>query len=62
MHSPWLRLNCRLMIKRAWELIKNLSLDVTAGAVISSLFVGKVFKVQLSLNMRLDLATLKWKY
>ncbi|MFT6215893.1 MAG: hypothetical protein ACJAS3_002294 [Roseivirga sp.] len=50
------------MIKRAWELIKNLSLDVTAGAVISSLFVGKVFKVQLSLNMLLDLATLKWKY
>jgi hypothetical protein len=48
------------MIKRAWELIKNLSLDVTAGAVISSLFVGKVFKVQLSLNMIFGLGIAIW--
>jgi hypothetical protein len=48
------------MIKKPWELIQNLSLDVTAGAVISSLFVAKVFKVQLSLNMIFGLGIAIW--
>jgi hypothetical protein len=60
MYSPVLGLNCRSMIKRFWELIQNLSLDVTAGAVISSLFVAKVFSVQLSLNMLLGLGIAIW--
>jgi hypothetical protein len=41
-------------------LIQNLSLDITAGAVISSLFVAKVFNVQLSLNMLFGLGIAIW--
>jgi hypothetical protein len=41
-------------------LIQNLSLDSTAGAVISSLFVAEVFGVQLSFNMLLGLGIAIW--
>lgn len=48
------------MFQKSWGLIQNLSLDVTAGAVISSLFVAKVFNVQLSLNMLFGLGIAIW--
>lgn len=48
------------MFQKPWGLIQNLSLDVTAGAVISSLFVAKVFNVQLSLNMLFGLGIAIW--
>lgn len=60
MYSPVLDLNCQSMIKRSWQFIQNLSLDITAGAVISSLFVAKVFGVQLSLNMLFGLGIAIW--
>ncbi|PIQ47967.1 MAG: hypothetical protein COW03_12170 [Cytophagales bacterium CG12_big_fil_rev_8_21_14_0_65_40_12] len=60
MYSPMLDLNCRSMIKRFWTLIQNLSLDITAGAVISSLYVAKVFSVLLSSNMLFGLGIAIW--
>lgn len=60
MYSLVLDLNCQSMIKRSWQFIQNLSLDITAGAVISSLFVARVFGVQLSLNMLFGLGIAIW--
>ncbi len=40
--------------------VQNLSLDITAGAVISCVFVAKVFGVSLTLNMLLGLAIAIW--
>jgi len=40
--------------------VQNLSLDITAGAVISSLYIAKVFKVELSNQVLLGLAVAIW--
>lgn len=40
--------------------VQNLSLDITAGAVISSLYIAKVFDVQLSNQIVLGLAIAIW--
>lgn len=47
-------------MKRLIQLIQNLSLDVTAGAVISSLFVAKVFEVRLTRPMLIGLGAAIW--
>ncbi len=47
-------------MSRALSLIQNLSLDVTAGAVISSLFVCRYFEVAASFEMMLGLGIAIW--
>lgn len=40
--------------------VQNLSLDITAGAVIMTLFLAKVLKVELSIHMTIGLAIAIW--
>lgn len=47
-------------MSRAFSIIQNLSLDVTAGAVISSLLVCKYFAVEATLEMMLGLGIAIW--
>jgi hypothetical protein len=48
------------MIKRSYSLIQILSLDVVIGAIISSLFIAKLFDVVVTINMMIGLGIAIW--
>ncbi|WP_339608375.1 hypothetical protein [uncultured Roseivirga sp.] len=47
-------------MRKLLTLIQNLSLDVTAGAVICSLYVAKLFEVRLESSMLVGLGVAIW--
>ena len=47
-------------MKKLLETIQNLSLDVTAGAVVSSVFIADLLEVRLQLSMLLGLGIAIW--
>ncbi|MFY0591453.1 UbiA family prenyltransferase [Roseivirga sp.] len=47
-------------MQKVVSIVQNLSLDITIGALISCLFIGKVFQVNISLHMLFGLGIAIW--
>ena len=49
-----------VVMKKVIQLIQNLSIDITLGSIVMTLFVGEILEVNINFNMLLGLAIAIW--